>query len=132
MARTPAVRVLQVLTHWIRDVMKMEEFWELLFALIQMLYPLYRLLHLCDTKTGCVDKVKYFVMQTDRLLESGLNNVLEKLDAMDNKFDVVVSTTKKATKKKKKGDKKIDLGGEYFVALFMLPLCTDSFLSVSL
>lgn len=49
-----------------------------------MMYPLYRLLHLCDTKTGCMDMVKYFVMQTDRLLESGLDNVLEKLKEMDN------------------------------------------------
>jgi hypothetical protein len=58
-----------------------------------MMYSLYRLLlRLCDTKTGCMDKVKYFVMQTDRLLESGLDNVLEKLKEMDNKFDVAVTT----------------------------------------
>lgn len=88
--------------HFIKEVTSMEVFWDVLFGIIQLLYPLYRLLRLCDMQRGCIDKVKFYVMQVDRLLEPGLDNTIVKLESMDDKFDVVVENSKKSTKGKAK------------------------------
>jgi hypothetical protein len=88
--------------HFIHDVTKLEMFWDVLFAIIQLLYPLYRLIRLCDTQRGCIDKVKFYVMQVDRLLEPGLDNTKVKLESMDDEFKVVVESSKKSTKGKAK------------------------------
>jgi hypothetical protein len=101
-------------SHFIHDVTKLDMFWDVLFAIIQLLYPLYRLLRLCDTQRGCVDKVKFYVMQVDRLLEPGLDNTKVKLESMADEFEVVVESSKKSTKgkaKKKKAAAKLKTEG---------------------
>lgn len=100
--------------HFIHDVMKLDMFWDVLFAIIQLLYPLYRLLRLCDTQRCCIDKVKFYVMQVDRLLEPGLDNTKVKLESMADEFEVVVESSKKSTKgkaKKKKAAAKLKTEG---------------------
>ena len=63
--------------HFVGYIFRKEEFWEFLFAICQAFYPLLRLLHLCDTRIGGMDKVKYYVCQVDRLLVPGLDKILE-------------------------------------------------------
>ena len=63
----------------LRDVVKVEEFWDLLYAVCQLLMPLYMLLRLADKRLGAMDKVKYYVLQVDRLLEDSCDNVVDKM-----------------------------------------------------
>ena len=51
----------------------------LLFSMIQALYPIYHILHLADMKTGGMDRICYYIFQTDQLLANGLQNVSTKL-----------------------------------------------------
>ena len=44
-------------------IMKQDSYWELHFAVIQLLYPLYRLLRLADMRIGGMDGVKFFILQ---------------------------------------------------------------------
>lgn len=69
--------------HFIREIVRHEGFWNLLFAICQCWYPLFRLLRLADLAIGGIDKVKYYVCQMDRLLDSGLRNVLVKWRSTD-------------------------------------------------
>jgi hypothetical protein len=58
-------------------VLNNDAFWDCLFAIIQALYPIFRILRLADMKVGGMDKLYYYVMQTDRLLKPGLENVMK-------------------------------------------------------
>ena len=69
--------------HFIREVVCHEGFWDLLFAICQCWYPLFHLLRLSDLALGGIEKVKYYVCQIDRLLDSGLSNVLAKWQMTD-------------------------------------------------
>ena len=59
-------------------IVNCEEFWDTLFAMIQAIYPIYCILRLSDMKLGGMDKMKYYVCQTDRLLEDGMRNLMKK------------------------------------------------------
>ena len=50
----------------------------LLLTVIQLLYPLYRLLRLADMCTGGMNRVKFFILQADRLMKGALENVIKK------------------------------------------------------
>ena len=63
---------------WVTRIVNCEEFWDTLFAIIQALYPAYRMLRLSDMKFGGQDKMKYYVCQADCLMEPGFQNALEK------------------------------------------------------
>jgi hypothetical protein len=63
--------------HFIGRLLRKESFWEFLFAICKAFYPLFRLLRLTDTRIGGIDKVKYYIMQVDRLLKPGLEQILE-------------------------------------------------------
>ena len=69
--------------HFLGEVLKIEEYWDLHFAVCQCLYPLYRLLRLADIKIGGIDKVKYYVHQVDCLMEDGIQQVKEKWSNAD-------------------------------------------------
>ena len=43
--------------HFIREVVRHEGFWDMLFAIYQCWYPLFRLLRLSDLAIGGIDKV---------------------------------------------------------------------------
>lgn len=62
----------------LKSMMKRDCYWDLHFAVCQLLYPLYALLRLADKRLGVYDKVKYLIRQVDRLLEPCLDNVVEK------------------------------------------------------
>ena len=62
----------------LKSMMKKDSYWDLHFAVCQLLYPLYALLRLADKRLGVYDKVKYLIRQVDRLLEPCLDNVVEK------------------------------------------------------
>ena len=59
-------------------IVNCDEFWDTLFAMIQAIYPIYCILRLSDMKLGGMDKMKYYVCQTDRLLEDGMRNLMKK------------------------------------------------------
>ena len=63
---------------FVSKIIGYDEFWQLLFAMIQALYPIYRILRLADMKIGGMDKLKFYVLQTDRLLDAGVENVVKK------------------------------------------------------
>ncbi len=53
-------------------------YWDCLFAMIQAIYPFYRMLRLCDMKLGGMPYLKYYAVQADRLLGDGMTNLMEK------------------------------------------------------
>ena len=63
------------------EVMKQDSYWELHFSVVQLLYPLYRLLRLADMRIGGMDKVKYYILQVDRLIDDALEKVCNMWDA---------------------------------------------------
>ena len=63
---------------FVGQIVKYDGFWDLWLAICQAWYPLICLLRLADTSIGDMDKVKYYVSQIDRLLDRGLQNVIEK------------------------------------------------------
>lgn len=62
---------------FVSTVLNNDAFWDCLFAVIQALYPIFCILHLADMKVGGMDKLYYYVMQTDRLLKPALENVMK-------------------------------------------------------
>ena len=68
---------------YIVPIIKSEAYWDFHFAVIQALYPLYRLLRLADMKDAAIDKVKYYVMQVDRLKDDGIENIYSKMDSVE-------------------------------------------------
>jgi len=46
--------------------------------MIQAIHPIYCILHLSDMKLGGMDKMKYYVSQTDGLLEDGMRILMKK------------------------------------------------------
>ncbi len=57
--------------------------YSLQFASVGIQYPLFHLLMLANLAIGGIDKVKYYVCQMDRLLDSGLRNILVKWRSAD-------------------------------------------------
>jgi len=47
------------------------------FALIQLHYPMYQILHLANIRLIGIDKLYYYVCQADRLLNKAMKNVME-------------------------------------------------------
>ena len=70
--------------HFLKDVIKCDDFWDCLFTLNQTLYGFYRLLRLGDTQIGVIDKVKYYILQIDRLMPDLLANLAAKMCASDD------------------------------------------------
>ena len=63
---------------FLADIFNCIQFWKCLFAIIQALYPVYRILWIADMMVGGsgMDKLYYYVRQTNRLLEPGMENVM--------------------------------------------------------
>ena len=68
---------------YIVPIIKSEAYWDFHFAIIQALYPLYCLLHLADMKEAAINKVKYYIMQVDCLMDDGIENVCSKMDSVE-------------------------------------------------
>ena len=68
---------------YIVPIIKSEAYWNFHFAIIQALYPLYYLLHLANMKQEAIDKLKYYIMQVDCLMDDGIENVCSKMDSVD-------------------------------------------------
>ena len=51
------------------------DFWKLLFVMCRALYAPMRFLCLADLKTFAMDKLYYYVLQTDRMLDNYLDDV---------------------------------------------------------
>ena len=93
--------------HFIREVVCHEGFWDLLFAICPCWYPLFRLLRLSDLALGGIEKVKYYVCQIDRLLDSGLSNVLAKWQMPDcPSLKLVLASERKIARKMGDGREK--------------------------
>ena len=67
--------------HFLVPIIKSEAYWDYHFSVIQALYPLYRLLRLADMKEPGIDKVKYYVMPADHLLDDGIGNICSKIES---------------------------------------------------
>ena len=68
---------------YIVPISQSEAYWDFHFAIIQALYPLYQHLHLADIKESAIDKVKYYIMQVDNLMDDGIENVCSKMASVD-------------------------------------------------
>ncbi len=66
--------------HFLVPIIKSEAYWDYHFSVIQALYPLYCLLRLADIKEPGIDKLKYYVMQFDHLLDDGISNICSKIE----------------------------------------------------
>ena len=55
-------------------VLLREDFWKYLFVMCHALYAPMRLLHLANQKVAAIDKLYYYVLQTDRMLPFWLND----------------------------------------------------------
>ncbi len=58
------------------NILNSDDFWNLLFAIIQACYPVFHILRLADMKIGGMGKLYYYVCQTDMLLEPEMLNVM--------------------------------------------------------
>ena len=79
--------------------------WDCLFVIAQALYPIFLILRLADMKVGGMDKLYYYVMQTDRLLKPALENVMKlwkdpKMPAMELHFMKLTKADKEFLKGK--------------------------------
>ncbi len=107
---------------FIGHIVKHDGFWDLLLAICQLWYPLFRLLRLADMRGG-IDKVKYYVCQIDLLMEAGLDNVLKKWSAPSCPADKIWSASMRTLDKSyKEGNSKTegldtegDLGNGKFI-----------------
>ncbi len=70
-------------------------------------YPLFCLLSLSDLALRGIEKVKYYVCQIDRLLDSGLSNVLAKWQIPDcPSLKLALASERKIARKMGDGRKK--------------------------
>ena len=56
------------------DIINSSAYWNCLFAIIQACYPILRILRIANTMIGGMDKLYYYMRQTDRLLEPAMKN----------------------------------------------------------
>ncbi len=63
-------------------VLEKPEFWHFLYAVVQALYPMFCILRLVDMKIGGMDKLKFYVMQADKLLPFYMENVKDQWDSL--------------------------------------------------
>ena len=55
-----------------------DDFWKYLFVMCRALYAPMRVLRLADQKSPAMDKLYYFVLQTDRMLPLWLDDAEQK------------------------------------------------------
>ena len=92
--------------HFIREIVHHEGYWDLLFAICQCWYPLFCLLRLADLAIGGIYKIKYYVCQMDRLLDSGLRNVLVKWRSANCPYyKILLASNRKIDSRKSDGSK---------------------------
>lgn len=105
---------------FVGNIIGYPSFWTLLFAMVQALHPVYRLLRLADLKCGGMDRVKYYVLQTDRLLMPGLENVVTQWEnpLMPN-LELSSASLSKSDKEFLKGKRFVWL----LITTFILTLC---------
>ena len=111
--------------HFLAELMKRDDYWDLHYAVCLFLYPMLRLLRLADMRIGVMDKVYWYVLQVDRLLEESTNNVVEKWQKGGLMLELTVCKQKQLPKvgdKERKGKAKTegleDEDGEFVCALF--------------
>lgn len=61
---------------FLADILNSTQFWKCLCAITQALYPVYCILQIADMMVGGMAKLYYYVRQTNRLLEPGMENVM--------------------------------------------------------
>ena len=120
----------------LKSMLKLDEYWDYHYAICQLLFPLYSLLCLADTRIGVYDQIKYTIRQIDRLLDESLVNVCEKwgkapvvrLAGMKQiKFNGITAGKKTIGSAKTEGE---DSDGEFVSWCFMFtsPLSITAFL----
>ena len=61
------------------NILNCDAFWSCLYAIIQTCNPIFCILRLADMKIGGMDKLYYYITQTDRLLfKPALENVVKR------------------------------------------------------
>ena len=58
------------------DIINSSAYLVCLFAIIQACYPIFRILRIADTMIGGMDKLYYYMRQTDSFLEPAMKNVI--------------------------------------------------------
>ena len=102
---------------WMSKLVKNDKYWDLHYAIIQCLYPLYRLLRLADMRDSSIEKVYYYMLQVDRLMQPGVENVCSIVDG-DGGDEVVkrlsdVMLRRSSKEKKAKKTKKTKTEDDY-------------------
>ncbi len=62
---------------FLADIFNSTQFWKCPIAIIQALYPAYHILRIADTMVGGMDKLYFYIRQTDRLLKPRMENVMK-------------------------------------------------------
>lgn len=62
---------------FVTDILNSSAYWDSLFTIIQACYPIFRILRIADTMIGGMDKLYFYVRQTDRLFEPAMKNVMK-------------------------------------------------------
>jgi hypothetical protein len=52
----------------LKSMLKLDEYWDYHYAICRLLFPLYSLLCLANTRIGVYDQIKYTIRHIDRLL----------------------------------------------------------------
>lgn len=89
------LRVFEKIAH----ALMQEEFWEYLFVMCRAMYAPMRVLRLADQKTAAMDKLHYFVLQTERMLPKYLEDAEDRSERLltDGVKGILADTTDAAS-----------------------------------
>jgi hypothetical protein len=68
--------------HSVTQILLNPEFWKYLYVMCRALYAPMRVLRLADQKSAAMDKLYYYVLQTDRMLEKYITDAEERADLL--------------------------------------------------
>ena len=77
----------------IARVILTEDFWVLLFLLCRAVYPQLRILRLADQKVPAMDKLGYFIAQSNQLTPQFLQKAEEHLDKLSVGISQIIEST---------------------------------------
>ena len=68
--------------HSVTQILLNNEFWKYLYVMCRALYAPMRVLRLADQKSAAMDKLYYYVLQTDRMLQKYITDAEERADVL--------------------------------------------------
>ena len=68
--------------HSVTQILLNPEFWKYLYVMCRALYAPMRVLRLADQKLAAMDKLYYYILQTDRMLQKYITDAEEQADVL--------------------------------------------------